>query len=694
MFKPLSLRNRIVLTPAICVLLTLILHLASNTIIRSNTQLMKQLNDSNLSLISELSHLSVELNNQHARLSSVLIDAINDPDEETVYLTSRGFYRTLNKLEGTLAPIASSDTPIFINDKNISAAIATAFQHYKDASNGAIELSTVNAKLAQRELNNANQAIQELNDFFLVLSEFHSQELAKNERLIDQSLSQYENLSLAALIALLFMAGITWIFSTGFSKGLDQINSALIRLANAESITQIPVQDDAYLQKLASAVHAFNATLECSESQKIQLNELVDELKQYQQELEMQVEKRTHDLQDTVNKLTDSQQETEAAEHKAIDASKAKSEFLAHMSHELRTPMNGIIAMAELLASSHLDQEHHSKAVIIKDSATALLVIINDILDISKIEAGKLELDRHEFPLSPLLESISAIFSSTLDKKNITFTLDTDRSVPDLVFSDSDRLRQVLINLIGNAIKFSHNKGRVQLRIKRKKEDLEQLHFAIEDNGIGIPKDRQANIFEAFTQADTSITRQFGGTGLGLRISQKLVQLLGGEVYLNSEEGQGTTIGFNISIKPTENPSRQTPDKDSSLTAAVHKKAKQDIRILIAEDNTTNQIVARALLKKLGYDCDIVDNGQEAIKYASRDHYDIILMDCQMPIMDGWKATQCLRENKDLNHIPIIAMTAGATHDERDRCRAAGMDDFISKPITMAAVRDTLAKWH
>ncbi|NRB41689.1 MAG: response regulator [Pseudomonadales bacterium] len=408
------------------------------------------------------------------------------------------------------------------------------------------------------------------------------------------------------------------------------------------------------------------------------------------------VDERTKELQVSMKDLLRIQENLMASEKKATAASCAKSEFLALVSHEIRTPMNGITAMADLLLDIVQGEKQREYANIIKQSSSALLSIVNDILDISKIESGRLELELKPFNLQNVLNEVSALFAAQVSKKEIDFQCLASADVPKSIISDATALRQILINLLSNAMKFTGDNGDISLHVGLAKDNSQTkavdhigLTFTVKDSGIGIPIDKQSKVFEAFTQADSSITRKFGGTGLGLHICKQLCELMGGDIQLESLTGEGTTVIVNIDVGLAK-----VIDDLAQESTAIPSVPVSDESILLVEDNQVNQKVASAILKKLGYKVHIVDNGIQAIEEAFSNHYDIILMDCQMPIMDGYTATRKLRLDKRCCNIPIIAMSAGVTRDEQLNCKEAGMDDFIAKPINIDLVRTVLARWH
>ena len=378
------------------------------------------------------------------------------------------------------------------------------------------------------------------------------------------------------------------------------------------------------------------------------------------------------------------EQESQAASA----ASEAKSQFLAHMSHEIRTPLNGIIGIADLLSQSKLDDSQSQYLRTIRSSGEALLAIINDILDFSKIEAGKLELEDTNFCLKEMGQSLNDLFIAQLSQKQLEFQFNLDPDLPEYVKGDPLRLKQVLLNLVGNSLKFTEKGGvYISVNVVQSLPTL-RIEFNVTDTGIGIPKEKQRSLFQAFTQVDSSTTRKYGGTGLGLQISQRLVELMNGHIEVQSQPGKGSSFIFTIDLEAGEKPSEEKSTSQSS------ERPISDIRILVAEDNRTNQIVIGAMLTKLGYTFDVFENGKEAIQSLNTNAYDLVLMDCQMPVLDGLEATREIRKSPQWEKLPIVALTAGATDKEQTECTNAGMNDFLSKPITIGVLESTLKKWH
>lgn len=374
------------------------------------------------------------------------------------------------------------------------------------------------------------------------------------------------------------------------------------------------------------------------------------------------------------------------AKKAAEEANLAKSEFLANMSHEIRTPMNGLLGIIPLLESTDLDEKQKEYLQIIRDSGDSLLNIIRDILDYSKIESGEMTLYNSVFKLKTEIEKIFKIFSGLLKEKNIQFTSHFDASLPEYVELDKDKLRQILINIIGNAIKFTPSGGKIEVDISGELifEKNVILNFEVKDNGIGIPKDKIEMLAKPFVQLDSSSTRKHQGTGLGLAISQKIIELMGGELLIKSDFGVGSVFSFNIFGKIWNRSENflETVEEEEEVDDFVWKNMAQEypLKILLAEDNSTNLLFMDMLMTQLGYHYDVARNGSDAVRMVKESDYDLVLMDIQMPVMNGLEATKIIRKSKR-NKITIVGLSANAFQEDVDQAMDTGMDSYLTKPL-------------
>ena len=389
----------------------------------------------------------------------------------------------------------------------------------------------------------------------------------------------------------------------------------------------------------------------------------------------------------------DVQKQLHKAKELAEEVAMAKSDFLATMSHEIRTPLNGVIGLSELLKATSLDATQIEYVDTLGRSAETLLRLVNDILDFSKIESGKMVLEKLPFSPGALMEDMTQMFKAQFVQKRIALVADVDDDLPETLVGDRHRLAQVLINLIGNALKFTQQ-GEVAVRFHAHENSDHSrviVNVEVQDSGIGISEEGQRNLFQPFMQADSSTTRNFGGTGLGLAISHKLVAMMGGNLQVRSQEGQGSCFYFQAEFEINT----VQEEKTSSYTPAVKIEDidLSQLKVLLVEDNKVNQLLAGKLLNKFELHYDLAENGEQAVEKMQQNRYNLVLMDCQMPVMDGYEATRTWRKQDAKHQLPIIGLTANALDGDREKCIACGMDDYLTKPIQIDKFQESIWYW-
>ena len=465
---------------------------------------------------------------------------------------------------------------------------------------------------------------------------------------------------------------------------LSVINALSQVRASSPEKERLPVPENHRHDEIGTMVGVINEHLENMENSVSQLRAAEATMKNYSSHLEQEVEDRTREISEKNEALQRGNRALVKAKEDAVRRARTRASFLASMSHEIRTPLNGVLGMLGLALDTEQDPGQRNRLEIALNAGENLLGLLNDILDISKVEAGKLSLESIPFSVRDLIEECITLHRQQATRKQIQLTNETAPDLPHYFLGDPTRTRQVINNLLSNAIKFTDN-GSVKVRSSWSGGSL---RIEVTDTGIGMSDEGLNRIFSPFSQADTGTTRLYGGTGLGLALCRQLVEHMQGRILVDSREGAGThfTIILPLTVAKTapQMPASEPPEEPSEMSP---------LKILLVEDNRVNQLVASGLLRKLGHRVDLAENGERALAALQRQRYDIILMDCQMPVMDGFEATRAIRQNPEWADLPVIAVTANVLQGDREQCLASGMNDYVTKPYKRDELRAVIVRW-